>query len=537
MIKEHKLDKVRRGKLFIMMMRKFLLVLLVMFVISPTTDSQDIGKKQHLLQGGTQVPVGVFEAVGRISGCTATLIGSKTVLTAAHCVCSGETTNTGCRSRATFSLTDVRPVDNPATPSNESLVRRDISIEGSVRVFPGYTSNGWLSDDYAIIELDRPVSDLALGVRPIPVEAPTKRPRLGDRLTLVGFGRTGDNCNSPPMGKRRITLPLFEISKDNVTLRIGRRDMGACPGDSGGPALNASGEIVGVSSTIPGNYDPTDLAFNWIFGFENLGGDLASGPAVAHTGSGRLEVFIRGKHNHDLVQRSWNGSRWSGWKNLGGDLASAPAVVHTGSGRLEVFIRGKHNNDLVQRSWNGRRWSGWKNLGGDLASAPAVVHTGSGRLEVFIRGKHNHELVQRSWDGRRWSGWKNLGGDLASGPTAAYTGSGRLEVFIRGKHNHELVQRSWDGRRWSGWKNLRGDLASAPAVVHIGSGRLEVFIRGKHNNELVQRSWNGRRWSGWKNLRGDIASAPAVAHTGSNRFEVFARDKHNNLLFRSKPVL
>jgi hypothetical protein len=240
-------------------------------------------------------------------------------------------------------------VDDPSTTVDESLVRRDISIDGSVRVHPSYTSDGWLSHDFAIIELDQPVSDLVIEVRPIPVEVPSKRPRLGDQLTLVGFGRTGAGCNNPPMGKRRITLPLFEISTGNVTLRIGRRNMGACPGDSGGPALNTSGNIVGVSSSTPGNYDPTDLAYNWIYGFENLGGDLASAPAVVHTGSGRLEVFIRGKHNHELVQRSWNGTSWSGWKNLGGDLASAPAVAHTGSGRLEVFIRGKHN-DLLHRS-------------------------------------------------------------------------------------------------------------------------------------------------------------------------------------------
>jgi hypothetical protein len=175
--------------------------------------------------------------------------------------------------------------------------------------------------------------------------------------------------------------------------------MGACPGDSGGPALNSLGRIVGVASTGPGNYDPTDLAYNFIFGFENLGGDLASAPAVVHTGSGRLEVFVRGKHNDELVQRSWNGTSWSGWKNLGGDLASAPAVVHTGSGRLEVFVRGKHNDELVQRSWNGTSWSGWKNHGGDLAFNPAAAITDSGRLELFIPDKHN-DLLQRSFGER-----------------------------------------------------------------------------------------------------------------------------------------
>ena len=397
MIKNYVCYRVRTCKLYNTLRRWILLPLCVTFLMSSTAISQTIGSSEHFLQGGTEVPVGELEAVGREPGCTATLIGPRTVLTAAHCVCTGQSTRTGCVTRSSFTLQSVRPVDDPSTTVDESLVRQDISIEGTVRVHPSYTSDGWLSHDFAIIELDRPASELVFNVRPIPVEVPSKRPGLGDQLTLVGFGRTGDDCNSPPMGKRRITLPVTDISTGNVTLRLGHEGMEICPGDSGGPALNIAGNIVGVASSIPfANYDPTDLAYNFISGFETLGGDLASAPAVVHTGSGRLEVFVRGKHDDDLVQRSWNGTSWSGWKNLGGDLASAPAVVHTGSGRLEVFIRGKHDDELVQRSWNGTSWSGWKNLGGDLAFDPAVAHTASGRLEVFIPDKHHH-LLQRSF--------------------------------------------------------------------------------------------------------------------------------------------
>lgn len=514
------------------------------------------------IANGTAVPDGELEAVGRLGGCTATLIGPKTVLTAAHCVCRGETTPTDCRPQTTFTLVNVRPVDDPSTINDESITRVNISFTGTVRVHPKYTlakingvfvTNHWLSNDYAIVDLDQAVSSKALNVRPMTVEIPAKRPKLGDQITLIGFGRTGNDCNFPGIGKRKITLPLHKISTGNVTLRIGRVGMGACPGDSGGPALNTSGNIVGVSSTSPGNYDPTDLAYNFIHGFKNLGGDLSSAPAVVETVSGRLEVFMRGK-NHKLVQKSWNGTSWSGWKNLGGHLASAPTVVHTGAGKLEVFMRGKHGDDLVQRSWNGTSWSGWKNLGGDLASAPTVVHMGSGKLEVFMRGRHNNDLVQKSWNGSNWSGWKNLGGDLSAAPAAVTTGSGRLEVFVRGK-NHKLVQRSWNGSSWSGWKNLGGQLAAAPSVVHTGSRRLEVFMVGQHNDELVQRSWNGSNWSGWKNLRGNIASSTGIVyirnsnstnslirHTSAishgaalGRIEVFVCDKNNDLLHRSFP--
>jgi hypothetical protein len=78
-------------------------------------------------------------------------------------------------------------------------------------------------------------------------------------------------------------------------------------------------------------------------------------------------VFIRGKQNHELVHRFWDGNQWSGWINLGGDLAAGPAVTSGGPHPLDVFVRGEHNDELVHRFFDGNDWSGWINLGGDLA--------------------------------------------------------------------------------------------------------------------------------------------------------------------------
>jgi len=258
---------------------RILLSIVTWLLVSPTAHSQHDDPPILFILGGTPVPTGEFEAVGILSGigsCTATLIDDETVLTAAHCVCTGQSTPTGCISEATFIFKNVLPVDDPATPENESTTRRDVRLTGSVRVHPQYTSAGWLSNDFALVKLSHLASELVLNVRPIPVEISDKSPKLQDMLTLIGFGRTGTGCNSAPMGKRQITLPLWEISTGNVTLRIGTPNMGSCPGDSGGPALNTSNNIVGVSSSIPGNYDPTYLAYDWIYGI---------GAILATTGS------------------------------------------------------------------------------------------------------------------------------------------------------------------------------------------------------------------------------------------------------------
>ena len=92
-----------------------------------------------------------------------------------------------------------------------------------------------------------------------------------------------------------------------------------------------------------------------------------SGPAVTAVRAGALDVFVRGRHDHDLVRRHYDGQNWSGWINLGGDLAFTPTVTARGPHVFDVFVRGEHDDDLVHRYFDGHGWSGWINLGGDLA--------------------------------------------------------------------------------------------------------------------------------------------------------------------------
>lgn len=251
-------------------------------------------------------------------------------------------------------------------------------------------------------------------------------------------------------------------------------------------------------------------------------------PAVIALDGGRLELFVRGR-NRELVQRSWNGSTWSGWKNLGGDLSAAPTVTSSRPGRLDVFVRGA-GGDLVHRFFVDGRWSGWINLGGDLTSAPAAVSPSPGRIDVFVRGAKG-ELVQRTHAGGRWGGWRNLGGSLSSAPAAIAFAPNRLEVFVR-RPDLTLVQRSYDGSRWGGWRLFGGDLTAAPTVAGTSPNDLHVFVRGA-GGELVQRSWDGRTWSGWKNLGGTLSAGPAATATGNGRLEVFVRGAGDDLVQRS----
>lgn len=236
----------------------------------------EVRSNTYSLSSGTTVPIGQLETVGRLPGCSATLIAEGLVLTAAHCVCPNDINALNCAARTTFTLTGVRPVDNPATASDESQGRKDIAIAGKVIVHPSYAALGWLRSDYALVVLDQPVWSVASGIQPIVVADPAHAVRAGDMVTLVGYGATGANCASAPLGKLQLALRVSEVVPDAI--RFNHLGDVACPGDSGGPALNASGWLVGVASWSDSNgestYRPAWEVFDWISGIRattNLG--------------------------------------------------------------------------------------------------------------------------------------------------------------------------------------------------------------------------------------------------------------------------
>jgi len=250
-----------------------ILFLVVTSVLCMTTwpelsIAQNIGKKDDALSAGTSVPTGELEAVGTIPGCTATLIGNSIVLTAAHCVCPSQVNAQNCDTRATFTLHNVYPIDNPATPVDESKSRTDVNISGNVRVHPEYTQRGWMREDYAVIELDQPITAVAK-VTPIPVEAPHNIPFEGNTLTLVGYGHTGADCTGPGLGKMKMDVPIAVSGWGGIAFKNAK--LHSCPGDSGGPVLNSNKHVVGVCSwgdnnTGDSTYRPTSYAYNWIYG-------------------------------------------------------------------------------------------------------------------------------------------------------------------------------------------------------------------------------------------------------------------------------
>jgi hypothetical protein len=197
--------------------------------------------------------------------------------------------------RRGFTLKDVYPVDDPTTLHDESATRADVTIQGDVYVHPEYGAQGWLRKDFALIVLDQPVYEVAKGIVPIPLAGPNQSVAIGDLVTLVGFGNTGFGCSEGSLGKRRTTMPASEVVPDAIRFK----DPGdhVCPGDSGGPALNENGELVGVASwgnfEDESTYRPTYENYEWIAGIVNVAEPmgLLEGFVVSAGSSEDLDAF------------------------------------------------------------------------------------------------------------------------------------------------------------------------------------------------------------------------------------------------------
>lgn len=211
------------------------------------TGDEDIAETSDAIIGGSVdnahpyvVAISYVEtdAVGREGGrlCSGTLIGPRSILTAAHCVLAGSPGGKASSWKVFFGTDATQP--GTWYPTTSAVAH------------PSYNRPNVHDNDVAIIKLaaDAPV-------KPIRVGQVLSDQMVGKSIIHAGFGVTSSlNGNKTGSGvKHTTTLPVSQATR--MTLRTGNGKSGVCHGDSGGAALSINATtketfVVGVHSYV-----------------------------------------------------------------------------------------------------------------------------------------------------------------------------------------------------------------------------------------------------------------------------------------------
>jgi hypothetical protein len=202
--------------------------------LAPAPSTRTAAEINNGLLTSDHPSTGLFDT--GFSVCTATLIGCRTALTAAHCVCD-------------------QPPCNPVPDGFVYFQHSGIYPVVGVSVNPGWAGLG--REDLAVLRLGAPVA----GVQPARLNTVGK-PAVGVSTFLAGFGTTPTetsglkragvavlaNCLIPnPLGLCYDFVPPIGAPDTDST---------ACPGDSGGPMFISSGGALLLAGATSGGVGP-----------------------------------------------------------------------------------------------------------------------------------------------------------------------------------------------------------------------------------------------------------------------------------------
>jgi MYXO-CTERM domain-containing protein len=185
-----------------------------------------------------------FSADDSVGACTATLIAPNVLLTARHCISSSDSEIIQC-GRST--LGPAVPGQAVAATNSAILDSSSIFHRGADVRVPA-EGNDTCGFDIALVILE----DVVSRQEAIPaVPRIDRNVNQGEAYAAVGYGQDETGAQTPGRMLRSgltVTCDVGRCSNFGVTATEFVGEAGVCSGDSGGPALDVDGKVVGVVS-------------------------------------------------------------------------------------------------------------------------------------------------------------------------------------------------------------------------------------------------------------------------------------------------
>ncbi|KAG5885758.1 hypothetical protein JTB14_031195 [Gonioctena quinquepunctata] len=248
-------------------MFKLAAVLAVVCVVSAAPKSKPIPMDGRIVGGlNTDIALHPWQVSVQHRNshfCGGFLISNTWVVTAAHCITLGFSTNLNIRAGST------RWNNGGQTVAVSTVI-----------VHPNYSDNN-INNDIALLRLAAPVNVANARAAALPAAGQTITP--GASVSITGWGALGENLGAPvilqqvvvPAISRADCRRLYSVSEITPQMfcagvvGVGGKD--ACQGDSGGPAV-VNGQVVGIVSwgrgcarpQWPGVYTKVSAVRSWI---------------------------------------------------------------------------------------------------------------------------------------------------------------------------------------------------------------------------------------------------------------------------------